>query len=116
MSIFKYEVINPVVDTKRPFFNEKKGLFIFNTPITYRYYVECAVTNADTGGREYYILLGKEHFDSNCRLCQTDGYGRCKIRVKGELKDYIISETKARGNIDISYVESEDTYDIYAIN
>lgn len=116
MPIFKYEVLNPVVNTKSPFFDNKRGLFCFPLKgITYKYYVECAVNNQHTGGREYYILLSNKKFDSNCRLCHIDNYGRCQIKVRGEMKEYIVSETNWRGNIEVQYVESSDDYDVFAV-
>ena len=116
MSIFKYEVLNPVINTKSLFFDNKSGLFCFPLKgIKYKYYVECAVTNQHTGGREYYILLSNKKFDSNCRLCHIDNYGRCQIKVRGEMKEYIISETSWRGNIEVEYIESSDDYDVFAI-
>lgn len=115
MPIFKYDILNPVKDNKRPFFDEKRGLFYIPVKTNYRYYIEAAITNAENGGREYYILLSNIKFDENCRLCNVDGYGRCKIKVKGELKDYIIQESSYRGNIDVTYMETEDVYDVYLI-
>lgn len=116
MSIFKYEVLNPTINTKSPFFDNKRGLFYF--PLNgskYKYYIECAVNNQYTGEREYYILLSNKKFDSNCRVCHIDNYGRCQIRVKGEMKNYIINETNWRGNITVDYVESTDDYDVFNV-
>ena len=115
MPIYNYEIINPVVNTKRPFFNNKNGLFIFPISIKYKYYIECAITNENTGNREYYLLLSKTKFDNNCRLCNIDNYGRCQIKVRGEIKDFIIRETKFNGNMSVEYIESTDDYDIYSI-
>lgn len=116
MPIFKYEVLNPVIDNKSPFFDNKRGLFCFPLKgCNYKYYIECAVTNQENGGREYYILLSKKRFDNNCRKCHIDIYGRCQIKVKGELKDYIINETSWRGNIEVNYVESSDDYDVFSV-
>ncbi len=114
MSIIKYEVLNPTSSNKKPFLS-KEGLLFFPVKEAYRYYVECAITNEEHGGREYFILLGKEKFDSNCRLCKTDIYGRCQIKIKGEIKDYVVDEIKHRGNIDIEYLESADNYDVFTV-
>ncbi|WP_283109362.1 hypothetical protein, partial [Thomasclavelia spiroformis] len=103
-------------NTESPLLDNKTGLFCFALKgIKYKYYVECAVTNQHTGGREYYILLSNKKFDSNCRLCHIDNYGRCQIKVRGEMKEYIISETSWRGNIEVEYIESSDDYDVFAI-
>ena len=74
MTLFKYDILNPVKDNKRPFFDEKKGLFYIPINANYRYYIEAAITNQDTGGREYYLLFSTNKFDDNCRLCKVDGY------------------------------------------
>ena len=115
MGIYKFEVLNPTTDRKRPFYNKEKGLFIFPVKSKYRYFIECANINETTGQRDFYLLLSNTKFDENCRLCHTDSYGRCQVKVKGEIKDYIISETTYRGNIDIVYLESEDDYDIFKL-
>lgn len=114
MPIYKYEVLNPVINNKKPFL-DKRGFFCIPLGKRYRYYVECAVNNIDTGGREYYILLSDKQFDSNCRLCIVDNYGRVKIKVRGEMKEYIVSETNWRGNIEVNYIESTDDYDVFAV-
>lgn len=114
MSIVKYEVLNPTINNKKPFLN-KEGLLFFPVKEAYRYYVECAITNEYHGGREYFILLGKEKFDDNCRLCKTDYYGRCQIKLRGEIKNYIMEETKHRGNIYVEYVESTHNYDVFNV-
>lgn len=115
MGIFKYEIINPTTDNKRPFFMEKNGLFYVPVKKNYNYYVECAITNQDTCEREYFLMLGTEKFDANCRKCNTDNYGRVQIKIRGEIKDYILREMKDRGNVDVEYLESEDAYDVYTI-
>lgn len=115
MTIFKYEVLNPVKNNKKPFYDDKKNLLYIPIKHNYRYYIECALINEYNGNREYYLLLSKIKWDTNCRLCNTDQYGRCKIKLNGELKNYIIEESKNRGNIDITYVESEEHYDIFRV-
>lgn len=111
MSVFKYEILNPIVDKKKPFL-DRRGFFVIpNLKIDYKYYLECANYNQALGYKEYYILLSKEKFDENCRSCKMDNYGRIKIPVKGELKDFI----KDNSVIDIEYVESENNYDVFKI-
>lgn len=116
MSIYNYEIINPVTNIKKPFYDFKRKLLFF--PIAgnnYRYYIEAARNNENSFTREYYILLSRKKFNNNCRICHTDNYGRCQIRVKGEIKDYIIQEIKHRGNVEIEYVESEEDYDVFVV-
>ena len=111
--INQFDIINPVINKKSPFFDEKRGLFIFPTNIPYKYFLECSKINEITKDIEYYILLGKEKFNENCRSCQVDNYGRCKLKPLGIIKDYIKQESKERGNIILDYIESAENYDIY---
>jgi len=114
MGLFKYTAINPTKDNKLPFFDERKGIFYVPLKSSYRFYIEASQFTKDNG-IEYYILLSKTKFDNNCRLCHTDGYGRVQIKVKGDLLNYIINESKERGNITVDYVESSDYYDVYRV-
>lgn len=116
MGLVKYKVLNPVKDTKLPFLDEKKGIFyIPNIKTAYRYYVECVVPDGE-GAVDYYLLLSKVKFDINCRLCHTDNYGRVQVKVKGELKDYIIKESLERGNVTVTYSETVDDYEVFVID
>lgn len=116
MSIYNYEILNPVISPKRPFYDIKRKLLFFPANgSNYRYYIEVARNNKDTFAREYYVLLSNRKFDDNCRICRVDNYGRCQINLRGEIKDYVIQETKRRGNIEIEYVESERDYGVFAI-
>lgn len=111
--IYKYEVLNPVTNHKKPFL-DKRGFFIVpRIGKLYRYYIECA--RNDNYGRNYYILLSDSKFDDNCRRCNVDDFGRLKFIPHGELKDYIEQEIKYRANINFEYIESENNYDIFKI-
>lgn len=116
-NIYSYNIINPVVNKKRAWFDIKKGLIFMPTNINYRYFVECAL-NVDKLGRQYYILLSNHKFNENCRLCQVDGYGRVKIPVRGELKDYLNSNynCNCNFNINMKLIDSYDIYDVYCIS
>lgn len=117
MGIFKYQIINPAKDTKKPYYDDKKGiLYITDIKTPYRYFVEAITANKEEGGNNYYIILGRNKFDNSCRICHTDGYGRCQVKVKGEIKDFIVNETNERGNININYIESTDDYDVFEVN
>lgn len=113
--ITKYDIINPITDKKSPFYNQKKGLFYFHVKSNYKYYLECSRLNEETKDIEYYILISTEKFNPNCKLCHVDNYGRCQIRPAGKLKEYIIEESKERGNFIMEYLETENNYDIYRL-
>lgn len=115
MSIVTYEVINPSTNTKRPFL-DRNGLLLFYTiGAHYKYYLECARTSDITYEREYFILISNKKFDDNCRKCFVDSYGRCRVKLSGELKDYVTREIAERGNIDVEYTESITEYDVYKL-
>ena len=82
----------------------------------------------DRGITEYYLLLSEKLFDENCRICDYSVYHGNKIHPRGELKDYIIQESKERGNLYCTYKGTEESeivfdtgeikvvpYDIYHI-
>lgn len=112
--IFTYEILNPVSDTKKPFLN-RDGFFIVPMKgARYRYYIEAAL-NTNNGDRNYYLLLSNTKFDNNCRICNVDNYGRLKLKLRGEFKDFINDEIKYRGNVDVEYVESFDGFDVFEV-
>lgn len=113
MSILNYEILNPKTDNKRPFL-DKSGLFYF--PIDYKnikYYLECA--RYENNIRKYYILLGENKFDNNCRICRVDNYGRCKFKPKGELKDYLLNELNERGNVKVEEIDNNGLFITFLI-
>ena len=127
MSIYKYNILNPVIDKHKPHYIEKGNWFEFPTTKRYRYYVEVSKLN-DRGITEYYLLLSEELFDENCRICDYSIYHGTKIHPRGELKDYIVQESKERGNLYCTYKGTEEAefvfdtgeikvipYDIYHI-
>lgn len=113
MSILNYEILNPKTDNKKPFL-DRSGFFYFNTEYkNVKYYLECA--RIENGIRNYYILIGENKFDSNCRPCRVDNYSRCKFKVKGELKDYIIAEMNERGNVNVIEVDNNGLFITYLV-
>ena len=108
MSIYKYNILNPVTDKHKPHYIEKGNWFIFPTTKRYRYYVEVSKLN-DRGIIEYYLLLSEKLFDENCRICDYNVYHDNKIHPRGELKDYIIQESKERGNLYCTYKGTEES-------
>ena len=114
--IHNYEIVNPVINKKKPHV-DMHGVFIIpNIKKNYRYYIEAAIYNQQTCDKEYFLLLSTINFNDNCRKCRVDDYGRLEVIIKGEIKDYIIREVKERGNVNVEYLESSDTFDVYTIN
>lgn len=115
MNVTKYNIINPVTDKRLPYY-DKTGYLIIPTPgKNYKYFLECSIYIKDEKRNQYFILLGEEKFDENCRKCETSLYGRTKLKPKGELKDYIEENCQDTKNISIVYKESEGGYDVYQI-
>ena len=48
-------------------------------------------------------------FDENCRICDYSVYHGNKIHPRGELKDYLIQESKERGNLYCTYKGTEES-------
>ena len=49
MSIYNYEILNPVISPKRPFYDIKRKLLFFPANgSNYRYYIEVARNNKNT--------------------------------------------------------------------
>lgn len=116
MEIVKYEIIDKVIDKKRPFFDKERGLFIFRVNPKYRYYLQCKQYNPQQCEYDYFLLMGLTMFNENCKQCRRDDFGRYKIRLTKELKDYIIEASADNANFDLIYVESTELYDVWQIN
>lgn len=115
MSIIKYEIINPITNTKKPHVN-KYGVFIIpNIKHNYRYYIEVMRYNDSKYCYEYFLLLSDTKFDEQCRKCNVDNYGRLKVIIHKELKYFINEEMNNRGNLNVEYIESEELYDVWQI-
>lgn len=110
--IIKYDILNPIPDKSKPFV--KKGILYIPIEENYKYFIEAAQDNT-YGGRDYFLLLSTIKFNPNCRTCSRDGYGKLRLRLKGEVKDYIYDKCEREGNCDFEYVESADTYDVFSI-
>lgn len=110
--ILKYKVLNPISDKTRPYL--QKGILYIPIDEPYRYFVEAAQDNV-YGGIDYFLLLGKTKFSPHCRLCQYDMYHRVKVRLKGEIKEYVEDICREEGNINFEYVESAEDYDVFSI-
>lgn len=115
MVITKYNVVNPISNKKKPYYDFAKDYFIFPANTNYRYFVEASLFNKEKGYDEYYLLLSKEKFDENCRKCEVNQYGKCKMKLVGEIKEFVKKECLERGNVNLEYIESIDLYDVYSI-
>lgn len=113
--IYKYNILNPLINNKEPYYDFEKDNLIIPVSKRYKYFVEAYTFDNETNNNNYYLLLGINKFDNNCRICDTNMYAKCKIKLKGEIKDFVKRECKDRGNIIIKFVESTDDYDVYMI-
>lgn len=113
--IYKYEIISPVIDRKKPHVDKTGAFIVPDIKYPYRYYVEVRRYNNSIFSYEYFVLLSTIKFDNNCRKCIVDNYGRLKVRLCREIKDFVNNEIAVRGNVDFEYIESEDIYDVFQI-
>lgn len=113
--IYKYEVTNPVVSSKKPHVDAHGVFIIPNIKRMYKYFVEAVSKDPDTYVETNVLLLSETKFDENCRRCRVDDYGRLKINIGDKLRNYITRECKSRGNVNVDYLESEDNYDVYLV-
>lgn len=114
--IYKYEILNCKIDKKRPFFDKNGLLYIPHIGKHYKYYIAATRYNTTIAEKEYFLLLSNTKFDFNCRNCNVDDWGRLKINLKGEIKDYLIDKYSNYSNVNVEYIESEDDYDVYLIS
>ena len=90
-------------------------LFYFKSKTNYKWYLECSRFNENVQDIEFYVLLSENKFDTNCKKCHVDNYGRCQFRPTGKIKDFILEECEYRGNFIFEYLETENNYDIYKL-
>ena len=113
--IIQYELVAPVTDRKAPYLNKDRVFIVPTIKKLYRYYVEVKRYNPNALCYEYFLLLSDKKFDAQCRKCRVDDYGRLKAILHNEVKQYVISETAARGNVQFEYVESDSLCDVWQI-
>ena len=115
MELYTFNIEAPVTDKSKPFYYATRESLVFRNKIKYAYYLECSKIDEITGDKSFYLLLSLDKFNDNCRRLKRDSYGRYFARLHNEVKNYVVRETKERGNIDINYIESKDYFDIYNI-
>ena len=113
MAIYGYNIINKVPNRKAPYYNASNGLFVFPVDTKYLYYIEASQLNEDV--LSFYILLSTTKFDENALRTHRDEYGKMKIKVSGQLKEYIMNEAKYKANFNVTLVEKGYQYDVYKI-
>ena len=112
--IDRFHIINPAINKKSSYYNTKTQELIVYIKGVYKYYLE--VMGHDHHGMvQYYLLFSNDKFDENARLCNKDMYGKYRLKIAGEFKDYIIDKS-TDGNIDIKYEDSDDNYDVYIVD
>lgn len=115
MEIVKYDIIDKIVDKTKPFFDKKRGFFVFRIDDKeYNYFLQAKQSNK-YGDYDYFILLGKDKFHSSCKKCYKDDIGRYKIRLTKELKEYVSNTIDDTPNFELNYIESLDSCDVWQI-
>lgn len=115
MEINNYDIVAPVIDRKKPFYYEKRRSLICRFRQRYTYYLEGSRYNQNTKTKDYYLFVGKIKFHDSCNKINNDDYGRAIMRLHSDFHDYVRDECYARGNINVTFVETEDNYDVYRV-
>lgn len=116
MCIYKYEIINPITNRKKPYIDDKGYLIVPAIGKVYKYYIEASRFNPKKYDKEYFILLSTDKFSSQCKRCRVDDYGRLKLVPHGEIKTILNQQMLEVGNVSFEYIESEEQYDVFGIN
>lgn len=116
MCVYKYEIINPITNRKKPYIDDKGYLIVPAIGKQYKYFIECSRFNPNKYDKEYFIILTIEKFSNQCKRCRVDDYGRLKLFPRGEIKEIFEQQMKTSGNVNFEYLESEDLYDVFNIN
>ena len=114
--IHKYEVIAPITNRKIPYLDNRGFFIIPSIKKLYKYYVEVKRYNPDKFYYEYFLLLSTFKFDTQCRKCRVDDYGRLILKLHDELLDFASGIMRACGNVDAKYIETEEDYDIWELS
>jgi len=116
MSIFRYELIAPVTDRKKPYIDNNGYFIIPNIGKYYTHYIEAARYDPRNDCYNFFLLLGTNKFDEQCRTCRIDDYARLKLFLHNNFRKYVINEIAIRGNVECTYLESENNYDVFQIS
>ena len=116
MEIFKYEIIGKNTNKRRPFFDKKRGLFVCRIPGNYNWWCQARVYNEESLCYNYYLLFSIEKFCDNAKTCSRDDYGRYRLRVTDEFKEWLEKYYDVDNvNFDVNYLETIDNYDVYSV-
>ena len=116
MEIYRYEIIGKHTNKNRPFFDKKKGLFIFKLKGNYNWWCQAKLFNNETGCYDYYLLFSKEKFCDTAFKCHKDDFGKYRLSVSDEFKDWLTEYYDIdSGNFNIEYVETINNYDVYSV-
>lgn len=110
----KFNIVKPKIDRHKPYYEVGRNRFFFPVHKSYMYYLEVSTTD-ENNIITYYILVGKDKFNDNCRRCEVNGLGNCRIQLHDALKDYVIKECNERGNITCTLIDENSDYDTYMV-
>ena len=110
----KFNIIKPKIDRRKPYYEAARNRFFFPVHKNYLYYLEASSTD-ETGFTTFYILVGKEYFNENCRRCEVNGLGNCRVQLHDATKNYVEKECAERGNINCTLIDENSDYDTYMI-
>lgn len=120
MEIFKYEVIDyRLTNHKDSYYDSENDLLVFRVVGKYKFVLQTRRLNSNNE-YDYFIILSENKINNNCRSCKRDDYGRFRIKLYGDTKDYLNSiceDNKCKTiNVKIEFVESLDKLvDVYEL-
>lgn len=114
MPIFDYNVVKKPVN-KYPRYDAVTGVFYVKLDKVYSYYVAATRLN-EKGVKEYFLIFGNTKFDDNCIKCGIDSYGRYKLKLNDDFKNFLKTMQDIEVNVNITYIESSDNYDVFLLD
>lgn len=109
-----YDVINTKVDKTKSWYLYKDNIIFakLTLPFKVNYFLEATLNNKN--GKEPCIILSKDNIDTQCRRCNTDNYGRIKIKPVA-FKDYFKSIYNRDSNIKLDIIDISEDYVVIRI-
>lgn len=109
--INEYKAVNPVFNKEKPFLGNHNQLIIPMKGFFHKFYMIAA--RDDHLNERFFILFGYDKFDDNAREIKKDDYGRLKVNLNGNFKNFVKEQLSKRKNLDLCYTESKCGIDIY---
>lgn len=115
MSIYNYEILNPITTKHKPYIDINGYFIVPNINRGYKYFMQCRKYNDILDVYEYFILISNTKFDEHCLSCRDNYYGKLKLSLNKELDNHVRNEIKYKGYVNFTYLETCNNYDVYIL-